>query len=227
MTKLYTILSLALLSLSACGGDSDGGSTAGTGGASAGSGGASAGSGGASAGSGGASAGSGGASAGSGGASAGSGGASAGTGGASAGSGGASAGSGGATTACNTLSNDGGDIPEKAETGTAPAMTGGTVADGTYVLTSRSDWMGSCGCTTRQKLQITGDTVQGVTRTDTKADTHFTAKATFTGTSFATGRPLRAMTISASAPLSTCCTSLESCVLASSMFTVGMELGLG
>ena len=42
------------------------------------------------------------------------------------------------------------------------------------------------------------------------------------GTSRATGRPLRAMMISATAPVSTASTSRESCVLASSMLTVVM-----
>ncbi len=192
MPKLHALLALSLLSLAAaCGGDSDspasgspasGGSTAAGGSTSAGAGGStSAGAGGStSAGAGGStSAGAGGStSAGAGGST------SAGAGGStSAGAGGStSAGAGGASSgACNQLVNDGAPVPEVAETGTPPAMTGGAVADGTYVLTGRKDWMGSCGCNTRQKLQITGDVVQVVSRTDADPEVAFTGKATYAG----------------------------------------------
>ncbi len=160
ISKLHLLLALSLLSVAAaCGGDSDSpasGSPA-AGGSTASGGSTSAGAGGST------TAGAGGSTA------AGAGGSTA------AGAGGASAG------ACNQLVNDGPSVPEVAETGTPPAMTGGTVADGTYVLTERKDWMGSCGCNTRQKLQITGDVVQVVSRTDADPEVTFTGKATFAG----------------------------------------------
>ncbi|NUP99271.1 MAG: pilus assembly protein [Armatimonadetes bacterium] len=85
----------------------------------------------------------------------------------------------GGSSACNALVNDGADIPEVAQTGTPPTMTGGSVTDGTYVLTSRKDWQGSCGCTTRQKITVSGGKIQLVTRTDSKPDQHMSATATF------------------------------------------------
>ena len=87
----------------------------------------------------------------------------------------------GGSSACNTLVNDGADIVEEAATGTPPAMTGGTISDGTYVLTARKDWQGSCNCTSRQKLAISGGTVQIVARTDKAADQHMTATAAVAG----------------------------------------------
>ena len=187
MKNLFLVAVLGLSSLTACGDDDNGGGSGGTssGGASTG---GSAGSGGTSSGG---SAGSGGTSsggnAGSGGTSsggnAGSGGTSsggnAGSGGTS--SGGTSSGGTGGSSACNTLVNDGADIVEEAATGTPPAMTGGTISDGTYVLTARKDWQGSCNCTSRQKLAISGGTVQIVARTDKAADQHMTATAAVAG----------------------------------------------
>ncbi len=188
MKRFVLFFALGLASLTACGGDDDGG---GSGGSSGSGGSATGGSGGSatggSAGSGGSAtggaAGSGGSAtggaAGSGGSAtggaAGSGGsASGGTGGSSTGgTGGSSTGGTGGTSACNSLVNDGADVPETAETGTPPTMTGGSIADGTYVLTARKDWQGSCNCTTRQKLSITGTAVQVVTRTDAGADQRF------------------------------------------------------
>ena len=96
-------------------------------------------------------------------------------------SGGTSSGGTGGSSACNTLVNDGADIVEEAATGTPPAMTGGTISDGTYVLTARKDWQGSCNCTSRQKLAISGGTVQIVARTDKAADQHMTATAAVAG----------------------------------------------
>lgn len=99
------------------------------------------------------------------------------------GSGGGTAGSGGTSGAsdCNALVNDGADIPETAQTGALPTLTGGSVADGTYVLTTRQDWEGSCGCTSRQKLMISGSKVELVARTDSGPDQHISATATLTG----------------------------------------------
>ena len=189
MKPFFLLVALGLVSLTACGGDDDGGgsggsstggsSTGGTGGSSTG---GTAGSGGGTAGSGGSSTGG---TAGSGGSSTGgSGGSSTGGSGGSStgGTGGSSTGGTGGTggsSACNALVNDGADIPESAQTGTPPTMTGGSVTDGTYVLTSRKDWQGSCGCTTRQKILVSGGKIQLVTRTDSKPDQHMSATATF------------------------------------------------
>ena len=165
MKNLFLVAVLGLSSLTACGDDDNGGGSGGTssGGASTG---GSAGSGGTSSGG----------SAGSGGTSSGG---NAGSGGTS--SGGTSSGGTGGSSACNTLVNDGADIVEEAATGTPPAMTGGTISDGTYVLTARKDWQGSCNCTSRQKLAISGGTVQIVARTDKAADQHMTATAAVAG----------------------------------------------
>ena len=181
MKPFFLLVALGLVSLTACGGDDDGGgsggsstggsSTGGTGGSSTG---GTAGSGGGTAGSGGSSTGG---TAGSGGSSTGGSGGSS-TGGTGGSSTGGTGGTGGSS-ACNALVNDGADIPETAQTGTPPAMTGGSVTDGTYVLTSRKDWQGSCGCTTRQKILVSGGKIQLVTRTDSKPDQHMSATATF------------------------------------------------
>ncbi|MBI3200357.1 MAG: hypothetical protein HYZ29_02370, partial [Myxococcales bacterium] len=108
-----------------------------------------------------------------------------GTGGSSTGgTGGSSTGGSGGTggsSACNTLVNDGGDIPEVAQTGTPPTMTGGSIADGTWVLTGRKDWQGSCNCTSRQKLTVAAGAMQLVRRTDSKPDQHMSATATLAG----------------------------------------------
>ena len=154
MKNLFLVAVLGLSSLTACGDDDNGGGSGGTssGGASTG---GSAGSGGTSSGG------------------------NAGSGGTS--SGGTSSGGTGGSSACNTLVNDGADIVEEAATGTPPAMTGGTISDGTYVLTARKDWQGSCNCTSRQKLAISGGTVQIVARTDKAADQHMTATAAVAG----------------------------------------------
>ena len=181
MKPFFLLVALGLVSLTACGGDDDGGGSGGssTGGSSTG---GTAGSGGGTAGSGGSSTGG---TAGSGGSSTGgSGGSSTGGSGGSStgGTGGSSTGGTGGTggsSACNALVNDGADIPESAQTGTPPTMTGGSVTDGTYVLTSRKDWQGSCGCTTRQKILVSGGKIQLVTRTDSKPDQHMSATATF------------------------------------------------
>ncbi|MCC6664477.1 MAG: hypothetical protein IT375_12065 [Polyangiaceae bacterium] len=181
MKPFFLLVALGLVSLTACGGDDDGGgsggsstggsSTGGTGGSSTG---GTAGSGGGTAGSGGSSTGG---TAGSGGSSTGGSGGSS-TGGSGGSSTGGTGGTGGSS-ACNALVNDGADIPESAQTGTPPTMTGGSVTDGTYVLTSRKDWQGSCGCTTRQKILVSGGKIQLVTRTDSKPDQHMSATATF------------------------------------------------
>ncbi len=92
-----------------------------------------------------------------------------------------SGGAGGATGGCNTLVNDGGDVPELAATGAPPTMTGGAIADGTYVLTARQDWQGSCNCTTRQKLVVAAGQAQLVQHTDSAPDLHLTAALTTSG----------------------------------------------
>ena len=173
MKPFFLLVALGLVSLTACGGDDDGGGSGGssTGGSSTG---GTAGSGGGTAGSGGSSTGG---TAGSGGSSTGGSGGSS-TGGTGGSSTGGTGGTGGSS-ACNALVNDGADIPESAQTGTPPTMTGGSVTDGTYVLTSRKDWQGSCGCTTRQKILVSGGKIQLVTRTDSKPDQHMSATATF------------------------------------------------
>lgn len=157
MKRFVSFFALGLASLTACGGDDGGGGSGGSSGSSGSGGSATGGSGGAATGG-----------------AAGSGGAATGGSGGSGTGGGSTGGTGGAS-ACNDLVNDGADVPETAETGTPPTMTGGSIADGTYVLTARKDWQGSCNCTTRQKVVISGTGAQLVTRTDQGADTHVTS----------------------------------------------------
>ena len=94
-----------------------------------------------------------------------------------AGSGGAtgSGGSGGAGT-CNTLANVGTAVPVTTDPGPAPAMTGGTIADGMYVLTSQVNYAGGTlgSGTLKQTFMITGNTVQLVQSSDGGPDQHQT-----------------------------------------------------
>lgn len=191
--KLRFVLGVVALALvPACGGGDDDGGSGGSSGTGAASGGGAGGSGGATGGtSSGGAAGSAtggttstGGAAGGGGTSAtgGAAGAGGGTGGTSSGgTGGTGSGGTGGTAACNTLVNDGPDVPESAETGTPPTMTGGTIADGTYVLSARKDWQGSCNCNTRQKLSISGTTLQVVTKTDAAPEQRLTTTIATSG----------------------------------------------
>jgi hypothetical protein len=107
----------------------------------------------------------------------------AGTGGGAAGGGGASAGSSGSgggagaagaggtsgaggAAACNALVDDAPGIPEQQVSGTPPAMTGGTIPDGTYVMSERLDYAGTCNCITHNKLVISGNAITSITRTE-------------------------------------------------------------
>jgi hypothetical protein len=82
------------------------------------------------------------------------------------GAGGGSSGSGGSGGAgsCNTLANIGTDVPVTTDPGPAPAMTGGTIVDGTYVLTSQVNYAGATlgSGALKQTFVITGNTVQVV-----------------------------------------------------------------
>ncbi len=60
-------------------------------------------------------------------------------------------------------------------------MTGGAIADGTYVLTERKSWKGSCDCDTRQTMKIAGDVVQVVSRTDADPEVRVAGKITYAG----------------------------------------------
>ena len=74
--------------------------------------------------------------------------------------GGAGGGDGGGA-ACNDFPEQGAGIPELAGTGTPPDMAGGTIEDGTYLLTSRFDYSGgTCECTTHGTWQISGGGTQ-------------------------------------------------------------------
>ena len=76
-------------------------------------------------------------------------------------------------------------VTEGAGTGTIPAMTGGTIADGTYVLTERLDFSGgTCACTTHTKLVFSdgGTKLEGIFRTEPEADKIYAATVSTSGT---------------------------------------------
>jgi hypothetical protein len=94
------------------------------------------------------------------------------------GSGGSTGSGGGAGTGlCNTLANVGNVVPLTTNAGAAPAMTGGQIADGTYVLTSQVAYAGRSTAglgTLKQTFVITGNTVQVVQSGDGGPDEHQT-----------------------------------------------------
>lgn len=68
-----------------------------------------------------------------------------------------------AVTACNTLVNDGAVISKTGHAEAPPAMTGGTIADGTYVLTALDQYNGHHGDTThKEKWAFSGSSVLAV-----------------------------------------------------------------
>lgn len=87
-----------------------------------------------------------------------------------------------ASGACNTLVNEGPGIPEEEVSGTPPTMTGGTLPDGTYILTKREDYDGSCNCSQRRKLVVVGNRMDIVTQEDENApEVRATATLSFAG----------------------------------------------
>ncbi|APR77798.1 Hypothetical protein A7982_03145 [Minicystis rosea] len=92
--------------------------------------------------------------------------------------GGSTDGSGGGDTIgdCNALANIGQVIAETADGGPVPTMTGGTIADGIYVLTSNVQYAGSSADsrTHRRTIQIAGNSVQIVNSDDGAPDVHAT-----------------------------------------------------
>jgi len=63
-------------------------------------------------------------------------------------------------------------------------MTGGTIVDGTYLITQRLDYSGgTCGCLNHTKLIISGGGTMllGVGRTDTGADTTYLGTISVSG----------------------------------------------
>jgi hypothetical protein len=65
---------------------------------------------------------------------------------------------------CNTLQNMATPLTPTCATGTAPAGTGGTIADGTYVLTSTQDYGTDCATDlpVAETIAIAGDCIQSV-----------------------------------------------------------------
>lgn len=78
--------------------------------------------------------------------------------------------------ACNTIANIGTAVPETTNPAALPAMTGGTIADGTYVLTSAVYYAGSTASSVTHKrtLAISGSTVQLVNSDNSGPDVHAT-----------------------------------------------------
>src|SRR6185437_9224770 len=73
-----------------------------------------------------------------------------------------SSGAGGGT--CNAVANVGTAVSETTDPGPTPTMTGGTIADGTYVLASAVYYAGStAGSKTHKRtFQVAGTTIQAV-----------------------------------------------------------------
>jgi hypothetical protein len=82
------------------------------------------------------------------------------------------------TGACNAIANVGTPVAETANAAALPAMTGGTIVDGTYVLISNVQYAGSSAGTKTHKrtLAISGTTIQLVNSDDAGADVHVTLK---------------------------------------------------
>lgn len=82
------------------------------------------------------------------------------------------------TGACNTLANVGTSVSETANAAAVPVMTGGTIVDGTYVLTSNVQYAGSgAGSKTHKRtLAISGTTLQLVNSDNGGPDVHVTIK---------------------------------------------------
>jgi hypothetical protein len=67
--------------------------------------------------------------------------------------------------ACNTLANAADQITPTCVSGTIPTGTGGTIVDGTYVLTSQTYYQDSTTCVKpsfSETITIAGDCMQGV-----------------------------------------------------------------
>src|SRR5262245_49853480 len=98
---------------------------------------------------------------------------------------GGNTGGGGSSGICNTLANVGTDVPVTTNAGAVPTMTGGQIADGTYVLTSQVVYAG--GSTAglgplKQTFVIAGNTVQVVQSGSGMADEHQTIQLDPAGT---------------------------------------------
>jgi hypothetical protein len=96
-----------------------------------------------------------------------------------------STGGGGSSGLCNTLANVGTDVPVTTNAGAVPTMTGGQIADGTYVLTSQVVYAG--GSTAglgplKQTFVIAGNTVQVVQKGQDNVDEHQTIQLDPSGT---------------------------------------------
>lgn len=97
-----------------------------------------------------------------------------------------SADSGDAAIGCGTVTNVGMQVPETAGVGAYPTPTGGTLADGTYVLTKFEIYPpGSVDPFKRkQTLVIAGGKVDFVSQTDAEAEVRFGGDITVSGTKF-------------------------------------------
>ena len=82
----------------------------------------------------------------------------------------------GASGDCNTLTNVGTVVSETTNASALPAMTGGTIVDGTYVLSSAVEYAGSTADTKTHKrtLKISGTTIQIVNSDNGGPDVHAT-----------------------------------------------------
>jgi hypothetical protein len=125
---------------------------------------------------------------GTGGSTTGTGGSTTGTGGSTTGTGGATGtgGNGGATGACNNLQLAGAPVTKTTNAGPAPAMTGGTVSLGTYMLTAMNKYNGTQGSNTHREIwTFTAGHVEAVTQDSDGGNviTHYSGTFTTSGNS--------------------------------------------
>jgi hypothetical protein len=103
------------------------------------------------------------------------------SGGAGGGSGGVGGGAGGA---CNSLANNAPTVSKMTNAGPPPAMTGGTLMDGTWFLTGMDRYNGSTGSSSHKETWVfTGNKVEIVTFKSTDSvEKHYSATYTISGT---------------------------------------------
>ena len=84
--------------------------------------------------------------------------------------------------ACNDLVNGAAVTSKTSHAAATPAMTGGTIADGTYFLTAMDDYNGETGSTTHQETwRFTNGTVDVITAENGAAATRYSGTFSTSG----------------------------------------------